>query len=129
MVKIKRDINQQYFQIVETSIFSNLYNFHSLEVVDRVRKFQLNNLMVKGLTLILLNFFKFQPTWSCVSLPRPTTSSGWKLLIFLKFEIYPLQILMFEHTFCSQYQWFDLQIKQVKNKNNVSFDAVLIDKR
>ena len=26
---------------------------------------------------------KFPPTWSCVSLPRPTTSSGWKLLTFV----------------------------------------------
>ena len=26
---------------------------------------------------------QFSPTCSCVSLPRPTTSSGWKLLIFL----------------------------------------------
>ena len=37
------------------------------------------------LTHWALNFlsylFKFSPTWSCVSLPRPTTSSGWKLLI------------------------------------------------
>ena len=28
--------------------------------------------------------FKFSPSWSCVSLPRPTTSSGWKLLTFKK---------------------------------------------
>ena len=34
MFKIKRDINQQDFEIVE--IVSNLNNFHSLEVVDRV---------------------------------------------------------------------------------------------
>ena len=27
--------------------------------------------------------FKFSPTWSCVSLPRATTSSGWKILIFV----------------------------------------------
>ena len=33
--------------------------------------------------LIYLNLFKFSATWSCVSLPRPTTSSGWKLLIFV----------------------------------------------
>ena len=35
------------------------------------------------LTLLVL-FFRFvPPTWSCVSLPRPTTSSGWKLLAFI----------------------------------------------
>ena len=35
-------------------------------------------------------------TWSCLSLPRPTTSSGWILLIFVKFEFKHLQILMFK---------------------------------
>ena len=29
------------------------------------------------------NLFKFSAAWSCVSLPRPTTSSGWKLPIFV----------------------------------------------
>ena len=29
--------------------------------------------------------------------------------------MYPLQILVFEHTFCSQYQWFDRQTKQIYN--------------
>ena len=38
MLKIKRDINQQDFKI---SILSNLNNFHSLEVVDRVSEEQL----------------------------------------------------------------------------------------
>ena len=27
--------------------------------------------------------FKFPPTWSCVSLTRPTTSSGWQLITFV----------------------------------------------
>ena len=36
MVKIKYDINQQQL----TSIMSNLNNFHSLEVVDRVSETQ-----------------------------------------------------------------------------------------
>ena len=35
MLRIKRDINQQDFKIVDTH-FSNLNNFHSVEVVDRV---------------------------------------------------------------------------------------------
>ena len=39
MLKIRRDINQQYLQL--TSILSNLNNFHSLEVVDRVSETQL----------------------------------------------------------------------------------------
>ena len=43
MFKIKCDINQQYLNTVEqlTSILSNLNNFHSLEVVDRVSETQL----------------------------------------------------------------------------------------
>ena len=36
------------------------------------------------LTLYPLSYqFKFSPIWSCVSLPRATTSSGWKLLTFV----------------------------------------------
>ena len=43
MVKIKRDINQQYFEIILllTSILSNVNNFQSLEIVDRVSETQL----------------------------------------------------------------------------------------
>ena len=40
MLKIKFDINQQYLKTV-TSILSNLNNFHSLEIVDRVSETQL----------------------------------------------------------------------------------------
>ena len=40
MVKIKCDINQQYLKTVDLA-FSNLNNFHSLEVVDRVSETQL----------------------------------------------------------------------------------------
>ena len=40
MLKIKYDIIQQYFKTI-TSILSNLNNFHSLEVVDRVSETQL----------------------------------------------------------------------------------------
>ena len=39
MLKIKRDINQQDFKIVDLHL-SNLNNFHSLEVVDRVSETQ-----------------------------------------------------------------------------------------
>ena len=56
--------------------------------------------------LICLNVHPLEVGW--------TTSSGWKLLIFVSFEIYPLPIPMFRYTFCSQYQWFDQQIKQIK---------------
>ena len=49
-----------------------------------------------------VNFFKFSSTWSCVSLPRPTTSSGWKLLVFVQFEHKYLHILMIRHMFHSQ---------------------------
>ena len=41
MLKIKCDINQQDFKKEMTSILSNLNNFHSLEVVDRVSETQL----------------------------------------------------------------------------------------
>ena len=40
MLKIKCDINQQYLKAVYL-ILSNLDNFHSLEVVDRVSETQL----------------------------------------------------------------------------------------
>ena len=37
-----------------------------------------------------------------MSATRPTTSSGWKLLIRGKFEMQHLRILMFKHKFRSQ---------------------------
>ena len=40
MLKIKCDINQQYLKKKLTSILSNMNNFHSLEVVDRVSETQ-----------------------------------------------------------------------------------------
>ena len=57
MLKIKCEINQQGLKRTDLPILSNLNNFHSLEVVDRVsetqlqvgEKFGLNNLAVKGL--------------------------------------------------------------------------------
>ena len=40
--------------------------------------------MYHPLTLFPPNYFiKIFAPWSCVSLPRPTTSKGWKLLAFL----------------------------------------------
>ena len=48
------------------------------------------------------NLFNFLTIWGCVSLPRSTTSGGWKLLIFAKSEIKHLQILMFKQSFNSQ---------------------------
>ena len=39
MLKIKYDIYQQYLKTVD-AILSNLNNFHSLEVVDRVSETQ-----------------------------------------------------------------------------------------
>ena len=47
--------------------------------------------------------FEFSATWSCVSLPRTTTSSGWRLLTFASFENKKLQMLILKHTFYSQY--------------------------
>ena len=41
------------------------------------------------------------------SLQLVSRSSAWKLLIFVKFKINHLQILMFKHRFHSQYQCFD----------------------
>ena len=41
MLKIKHEVNQQYLKIVKL-ILSNLNNFHSLEVVDRVNETQLH---------------------------------------------------------------------------------------
>ena len=52
MLKIKRNSNQQDLKIAYlTSVLSNLNNFHSLEVVDRVSETQLQvseNLAVEG---------------------------------------------------------------------------------
>ena len=63
MLKIKCDINRQYLKTVDLHL-SNLNNFHSLQVVDRVSEtqlqvgenFRLNNLAVKGLTLTMLKY-------------------------------------------------------------------------
>ena len=41
MLNIKCDINQQDLKRVITSILSNLNNFHSLDIVDRVSETQL----------------------------------------------------------------------------------------
>ena len=41
MLKLKRDINQQAFWIVDLIMLPHLNNFHSLEVVDRVSETQL----------------------------------------------------------------------------------------
>ena len=63
MLKIKCDILQQDLKKVDLgSILSNLNNFHSLEVVDRVSETQLQVgensnwiiLAVKGLTILVL---------------------------------------------------------------------------
>ena len=42
------------------------------------------------------NILKFSTTWVGVSLPRSTTSSGWKLLLFVEFETKYLQIFTFK---------------------------------
>ena len=46
----------------------------SLSVIIWLEEYYQQRLTWRQVTL------KFSPTWSCVSLPRPTTSSGWKLL-------------------------------------------------
>ena len=38
---------------------------------------------------------EFSPTWSCVSLARPTTSSEWKLFRFDKIEVNDFEISLF----------------------------------
>ena len=39
----------------------------------------IKNKLYLSFDVYLSAFPSFSPTWSCVSLPRPTTSSGWKL--------------------------------------------------
>ena len=56
--------------------------------------------------------------WSCVYLARTTTSSGWKLLMFVSLDSKYLQILMFKHKFQSQLQWFDRLMKQILDDNS-----------
>ena len=41
---------------------------------------------------------EFSPTWSCVSLTRPTTSSEWKLFRFDKMEVNSFQIVPIDIT-------------------------------
>ena len=51
---------------------------------------------------LIIKLLKCSPTWSYVSLPRPTTSSGWKLIILcVCFGTKHLQILMFKRLFLS----------------------------
>ena len=69
--------------------------------------------------------FQFSPTWSCVSLPRPTTSSGWKLLIFVLFKTNYLQILMFKHAFHSELQWWLANQTDLKTSTVISSDEVV----
>ena len=69
--------------------------------------------------------FKFLLTWSCVSLPRSTTSSEWKLLYLFNLKANILLItvienetnftlgLLLKQTFHSQWQWFDLLINRI----------------
>ena len=76
-------------------------------------------------------FFTFSPTSShlhplevqnCASNSRlvededDSVKSGLKGLIYLKFH--PQLMFKHRHVFCSQYQWFDREMKQIKNDNN-----------
>ena len=56
----------------------------------------------------------FSPTWSCVSLPRPTTLSGWKLLIY---EVYLIPVI---------YQWFFTHLKLCLATETHNFKLVKI---
>ena len=72
MVKIKSDINQQDLKFADLHFFSNVDNFHSLEVVGRVSETQLQVggnsdwiiLPVKGFITIIIehnNYYVIKP--------------------------------------------------------------------
>ena len=49
--------------------------------------------------------FEFSPTWSCVSLPRSTTTSEWKLFRFDKMKVNYFQLLLIDVKFFYQHVW------------------------
>ena len=49
----------------------------------------------------------FLPTWNCVSLPRPTTSSGWKLLRSVQLETNRRQSCNFNVHFCCNFSFVE----------------------
>ena len=55
----------------------HIFYFNSQHRLNQLKNMSSSVLTRKTLQLKI----KFSPTWSCVSLPRSTTSSGWKLLI------------------------------------------------
>ena len=59
------------------------------------------------------DLFKFSIAWGCVSLPRSTTSSDWKLPTLVLLETKHFRILVFEQSFHSQNQSFYVQIKPI----------------
>ena len=67
-------------------------------------------LTLKALRCIIYFFtqlkFQFSPIWSCLSLPRPTTSNGWKL---------QLHLFNLRSNIC---KYYIARHKWVKNKND-----------
>ena len=65
-----------------------------------------------------LNYLNFSPIWNCVSLPRSTTSSGWKILIGLLVQyesVYmPILQILFTAYFCIQMSFFERKAKRQK---------------
>ena len=57
--------------------------FHLSPTLSHFHQLQVENCRLQRVKKV-----KFSPTWSCVSLPRPTTSSGWKWRIYL-FNLWP----------------------------------------
>ena len=88
--EILLNIDTEYLS-VNLDIYFSLYNktinnalYYNVPTFDFARVPPICIIHVIGLPLP--GEFNFSPTYSCVSLPRPTTSSGWKLLIFVKFQ-------------------------------------------
>ena len=76
-----------------TSISSTLGEYFLLPVIIFTHR-------LRRISSKLNQKFKFSPTWSCVSLPRPTTPSEWKLLIVVEFESAHYQSSKFNAKFC-----------------------------
>ena len=91
--------------------------YEALEVLSRYRDPQLQvgeNYWYMRPTSFQSYISNFSPTWSCVSLPRPTTLSGWKLLIY---EAYLIPVI---------YQWFFTHLKLCLATETHNFKLVKI---
>ena len=81
------EIQQPQNSLIQTPLFISLYDYFQNDrnaLIHFSIRLPPESLIYffSRITLCLLSYF-FSSTWSCSSLPRPTTSTSWKLLIFV----------------------------------------------